>query len=128
VCESPNKGLEAGAWEGWGMELDPGLAGLGVSCPFPPKNLFDFRPFENKQLDPAPGGILLQGRPWHWAGCVLWHDGLPLNFPFPPHFAWWVPKVPVQELLCSVGALAPAPQTGISELSDPCHESPARRL
>lgn len=46
VCESPNEGLEAGGWEGMRMEVGPassrtqlwtGFAGVGASCPFPPK-------------------------------------------------------------------------------------------
>lgn len=116
---------------GPGQQQDPALDRFcrgGSELPLSSKNLFDFGPFKNKQQDPAVEGILLQGRRWRWSGCVPWCAGLLLNFPFPPHFAGWMPKIHGQELICSTRALAPAPQTHNSELSDPCHESPSRRL
>lgn len=65
MCESPNKGLEAGGGEGQEMELDPGSAGLGVSCHFPPPKkislILDLSQTSSRTLRQAGGSRCREG-------------------------------------------------------------------
>lgn len=111
-----------------GIEPSPGQVLQGWELPLSSKNLFDFGCFKKKQQDPAPGG----GSPAVGEVIALgWTSAVE---------CWFSSRFPIPSPFCLLGAEGPragAALLGVSrgsrsprnsELSDPCHDSPTRRL
>lgn len=125
MCMRAQMGQGVG-WKGDGMELNPAPDKFcrAGSCPFPPKIslILDLSNSSSRTLH--PGGLPVIALGWMCA-VECWFAS---TFPIPSPFCLLAAEGPCARaalLHVRLGSCSPPHH---SELSDPCHESPMRRL